>query len=314
MIQRAYFFCAGVSFFLTGVVSSQAETITLIPSADTGIFELDENFNFGAQDHVAAGTLANTVGRTKSRALYQFDVAGQLPENAIIESASLEIEITRTPSGPASSTFGLHRVLKPWGEGNKKGGLPGGAIATEGEVTWLHRFFPDELWGTPGGESDADYSETSGATASSGNTKSTRRFVFNESGIADLQNELENPDSNFGWMLISENESTAKTARRWATRENSSTPPQLEIEFSIKAPPVVIVPPVITSISIELDGATVEFAAQKGVTYMLEAVSNVESSDWASVSTTEATEDGKLKISDPETKLARRIYRIAATN
>jgi hypothetical protein len=49
--------------------------------------------------------------------------------------------------------------------------------------------------------------------------------------VADVQLWLDQPGSNFGWMLLCQSEGTAFSARRFGSRENPFTTPALAIEF-----------------------------------------------------------------------------------
>ena len=52
--------------------------------------------------------------------------------------------------------------------------------------------------------------------------------------VADVQSWLDNPASNFGWLVLGD-ESAAATAKRFDTRE-SATPPVLTIQYVRTAP------------------------------------------------------------------------------
>ena len=53
--------------------------------------------------------------------------------------------------------------------------------------------------------------------------------------VADAQSWLDNPASNFGWLVLGD-ETGAATAKRFDTRESAS-PPILTIEFRVTASP-----------------------------------------------------------------------------
>jgi len=61
--------------------------------------------------------------------------------------------------------------------------------------------------------------------------------------VADVQSWVDNPASNFGWMLMSESEDVPGTARRFGSRETSPVP-TLVVTF---APPTPQNPPTITT-------------------------------------------------------------------
>ncbi len=143
--------------------------------------------------------------------------------------------------GYASSEFGLHRVLSPWGEGNKSPvSNPGfGLPATAGEATWNDRFaLQSAPWNAPGGVAGSDYA----AAASSGTFiydvgSSPYVFASTPALVSDVQGWLNNPVGNFGWMLISQSENVDFTARRFASREDLARAPVLEIQYTVVPKP-----------------------------------------------------------------------------
>src|SRR5262245_55203481 len=119
-----------------------AVSLALIPSADTSLIEIAPTNNNGGQAWLLSGKIQNDVYRV--RALMKFDFSA-LPTNATVLSAAVTLEVTRHPGdGLANAPFGLYRMLRPWGEGNKVATtVPGqGLPATPGEATWLCSFFP----------------------------------------------------------------------------------------------------------------------------------------------------------------------------
>jgi hypothetical protein len=205
-----------------------AATVTLQSAADTSLFETNPDSNLGASD-LAAGT---TDKNLKSRALIRFNLTGEVPANATVTSATLGLRVTKEPPSAAASTFGLHRVLQEWGEGTKTGIV--GDPASAGEATWKARLFPATLWSAPGAAAPADYIAKASATrvvAGLGNYT----FASTADLVADAQAWLVNPNSNFGWILISQAEATPRTARRFGSSEDPATAPTLTIEFTVPA-------------------------------------------------------------------------------
>lgn len=196
-------------------------SVTLSPSADATLFEVNPDNAAGGDDFFISGTTQN---RTQNRALLQFDIASAIPAGSQITGVGLQLEVTRVPGdGFEASLFGFHTVLRSWGEGttvvdDNFGGL--GAPAAPGDATWLDRFHGSlQPWAVPGGAPGIDYKpEFSGSLFIFGTD------VYNveetPSLIADVQSWLDNPQSNFGWMLISTSEDLPFTARRFASRED----------------------------------------------------------------------------------------------
>src|SRR5206468_7016882 len=164
---------------------SLADSVTLHPVADTTLFETSPNNNLGAHTDFIAGTTAGSAGQPfRNRALLKFDIGGQIPTGATITSASLTLSVVKTPSVPANSTFGLHRLLVSWGEGNKTSSL--GLQATTGEATWISRLFLLPQWALPGGKEGTDFlTDTSASTFVSGRGGYT--FVSTSNLVADVQ-------------------------------------------------------------------------------------------------------------------------------
>jgi hypothetical protein len=216
------------------------DSVVLKPVADTTLIEAKPDNNLGGQYFANAGTTQNY---TRNRALFQFDPAAAIPAGAVVSSATLILEVIRQPPESVPSQFGLHRVLRPWGEGNKfalDGASPGlGAAATAGEATWNDRFaFASSPWAQPGGAAGIDYApETSSQTYVYGTAESPYVFESDTPTVQDVQYWLDHPESNFGWMLMSQSESDNFTARRFASREDPDHEPLLYVDFTVVPEP-----------------------------------------------------------------------------
>ncbi len=176
------------------------------------------------------------VGQTGSngsrRGLLAFDIASVVPAGSTIDSVELSMNISK---GFASQPITVHRLLKDWGEGASNAGDPGGGgiAPMEGDATWNYRFFhptTPEPWLTPGG----DFIEAPSASAI-GNPAPAEFIVSSTNQlVADVQQWLSNPSSNFGWILIG-NEASAFNAKRFFSSEYSTDPamrPVLNITYT----------------------------------------------------------------------------------
>lgn len=220
---------------LGGGLRATAISVTNFPAADTSLMEVAPDHNNGGQAWVLAG---RTQNGPHNRALYRFEMSN-LPSNAIIQSAVLQLEVTRQPgdASAVNSPFSLHRILRPWGEGtNVALTNPGqGTPATPGEATWTHGFYPTNAWAAPGGAAGFDYL----ATESSfqfiyGPDLSPYRFESTPEMVGDVQEWVSQPQNNFGWILIGDDD-TVYTARRFNSREDTNSKPALEIGFILPA-------------------------------------------------------------------------------
>src|SRR5437879_3143924 len=134
------------------------------------------------------------------------------------------MNMSKPIDGPARTTE-LHKRLADWGEGTSHapGGEGSGAPATPNDATWRHRFYDTIFWTTQGG----DFSATVSASQSVG---PVGQYTWSSTQmVADVQSWLNNPASNFGWLVLGD-ETAIATAKRFDTRESAS-PPVLTVEY-----------------------------------------------------------------------------------
>ena len=190
-----------------------AEVVTLAPSKDATLYEDPA----GALANGSGGELfvGRNAGGFTRRALVAFDLTGHIPPGSQIHSAVLTLHMSGTTSGP--QVIYLHRVLGPWGEGrsvaDKGPGGGSGGNAVKMDATWIHRFRPDRLWTQPGGDYDPAVS-----TACEVNDVGYHTWGPAARMTQDIQQWVDNPASNFGWMLIGP-ELAAQTSKRFDSRE-----------------------------------------------------------------------------------------------
>src|SRR5215211_7466597 len=141
ILQRAdqsRLLCALTALLL--ISAAKADVVLLNPSADATLHEIAPENSSGGMEFFIAGTTQN---RTKNRALLQFDIASLIPAGSIINDVTLSIDVIRQPGcGFEVSSFGLHRMLRSWGEGDtvpidNVGGM--GGPAQVGDATWIYR-------------------------------------------------------------------------------------------------------------------------------------------------------------------------------
>lgn len=216
MLRHIYIFIFLVMTIIISSIGFSQSVAQIGASKDNTIYE-DPNgaFSNGAGDFIFAGTNATGLIR---RALLQFDIAGNVPASATIDSVRLTLYMSRT-SLADSRPVELHRVLMDWGEdtSHAAGNEGGGDSAAVGDATWLHTFFDTQFWTNQGG----DFASTVSATQAVGDT-AYYSWGSTSQMVADVQDWLSNPANNFGWIILS-NESANQTAKRFDSRENSIT-------------------------------------------------------------------------------------------
>jgi hypothetical protein len=207
-----------------------ADMISINPSKDNTLYEYDPNegdVSNALGFHFFAGETA--MGDLR-RGVLAFDIAGNIPAGAIITSVSLSMNMSRTGDNTAR-TVELHRLLADWGEGTSQAsGEEGtGAPATAGDATWRHRFFDTIFWATAGGD-------FSGIVSASQSVGGVGMYIWNSSPmIGDVQSWLNNPATNFGWLVLGDESPNNVTAKRFDTRESAS-PPVLTIQYTARVP------------------------------------------------------------------------------
>jgi hypothetical protein len=220
-----------VAVALSSLSLANAGTVNIMPSKDNTLYEYDPaegDHSNGAGFHLFAGE--NGQGELR-RGVLAFDIAGTIPPGSTITAVSLSMNMSMTPAG--TLTVELHKLLADWGEGTSHApmGEGDGAPATPNDATWRHRFFDSVFWTTQGG----DFSATVSASQSVG---STGHYTWTSAQmVADVQSWLNNPASNFGWLVLGD-ETAIATAKRFDTRESAS-PPILTIEFRVGPSPRV---------------------------------------------------------------------------
>jgi len=226
-------------------IAAHADLVTLNPSQDNTVIQPDNSklLSNGQGDIFVGRTNQDgsaPAEKSIRRGLIQFDLTGSLiPAGSIINSVSLKMVDVQGLN--SNRTIELHRALATWGEGDSffAGGV--GDDPEPNDVTWLHRFYNDatKLWTTPGGDWDSQVSASTIVTAG----PQLQSFVWSSPQmVADVQNWLDHPASNFGWFILGD-ESTGQTAKRFRSGEatNANERPVLEITYTIVPEPSTLV-------------------------------------------------------------------------
>ncbi len=203
-----------------------AETVLIAASQDNTIYnDGDGTFSNGAGNHFFVGRTAKGANR---RGLIAFKDLSDIPAGATIESVQLHVRMNKQES--AGTNVSLLRLNSDWGEGASDAlGQEGKGIQAEaGDATWIHTFFDQSMWNTPGG----DFSEVASDQRMI-NDVGEYSFGSTTAMVNDVQNWLDNPGGNFGWILIADE--TQASARRFSSRENGTVEnqPVLEVEYSM---------------------------------------------------------------------------------
>ena len=215
---------ASLAALLLCATGAAADSVTLTAVKDNTLYQDQAGaLSNGAGPDFFVGTNGRFEIR---RGVVLFDLSS-IPAGSVITSATLTLTVTRTSTG--AQPVSVHRALSSWGEGTSVAVANGGrgGPSTPDDATWIHRFYDTQLWNTPGG----DFAATASATASVGGTVAHN---WSSPGLAaDVQAWVNAPASNFGWVIRG-NEQTLSTAKRMASRENTTTTrrPKLVVNFT----------------------------------------------------------------------------------
>ena len=242
---QAFALFAFVFMAVAGPTRAQVQEVAVFASKDNTLYESQTgSLSNGAGIHFF-------VGRTNQGALRRgviaFNLVETVPPGATIDSVSLSLTVSKTADVSPRVVF-LHELTADWGEGaSNAGNLRGGdgAPAQAGDATWIHRVFPGQNWSSAGGDFDGN---ASASTFVGGNATYSWGGRGSDPIVQDVQGWLNNPGSNFGWILIGE-ESLTKTVRQFNSRENVTGTPQLTIRFF----------PLTTGVSDEIAEAPTDF-------------------------------------------------------
>ncbi len=199
----------------SGVGGSQV-TVQLEPVKDNTLYQEPT----GPRSN-GAGTLcfsgSDVIGRRR-RALMAFDVAGAVPAGSTI--VHVQLRLTVAQAGFGSRLTGLHRVLRDWGEAGSvaSGSQSTGVSPARGDATWAQAFWPEQPWAAPGG----DFVSMASAVASVHQPGTLPVWTSTSQLVADVQGWLDDPMTNFGWLVRGDEFSTF-TDRAFYTREASES-------------------------------------------------------------------------------------------
>ncbi|MHC5066458.1 MAG: DNRLRE domain-containing protein, partial [Planctomycetota bacterium] len=215
---------AGI-LLIGGHLSAQ-ESLTVGAVKDNTLFnQVDGLISNGSGRYFFVGrTGFNNTAQTR-RGVIDFDLSG-IPAGAKVLSAELRLQMTRTSSGPVP--ISLHRITQEWGEGDSTatGNEGGGAPSEPGDATWLHTFFPDQFWNSPGGDFVASPSASIDVGGLGAYTWGSTAGM-----VSDVQAWVDDPSSAHGWLLMGV-ESQAFTSKRFASRQNfGGSRPQLTVTY-----------------------------------------------------------------------------------
>lgn len=203
-----------LAFVVLTATSISADTISIGAMKDTSIFQSNVNNSGGGGNGLFAGTNGASSPR---RALIAFDIAGSIPASSLIQSVQLTLTLGQVAGGGGGTGgvsgmpfIDLFSLTRNWGEGTAQSAVPPsdslngqaqGAGASASDATWNAAAFLQANWTTAGGDF-ANPLAPSATTQITGTTLNVP-YSWNSTAalVADVQGWLDNPATNFGWIL-----------------------------------------------------------------------------------------------------------------
>jgi hypothetical protein len=209
---------------------ARADVVTLTSSKDATIYNdtVGNRCDSKGFTMYAGQAGANTTWPMR-RALVAFDVSA-VPAGSTVTSVQVKLYMSKTVVG--AKTFTLHKLTRGWNEGPTVGFSGDGNSAQVGDPTWLHTYFNNQLWTTPGG----DFVATASASLSIGSTYQYYTWGSTAQLVADVQSWIDNPSTNYGWIVRGP-EGGAKSAKQFETRESlAQYRPQIVVTYTPPPP------------------------------------------------------------------------------
>ena len=199
-------------------------------------------------------------------------------------------------------------MLRDWGEGTGSGHPPQqsglGRLAITNEATWVNRFaFTTNSWATNGGALGIDFStNVSGETYVYGIDFSPYTFETTTAMVADVQAWLNQPETNFGWLMLSQSEESNFSARRFASREDTNRAPVLTVEYFV---------PQINQITVASNSAVIKFLAEANQSYIVEYRNALSGNSWLTLTNVPAFTIQTNCVVRDSLSNTQRFYRLA---
>jgi hypothetical protein len=226
--------CSAVVTATAITVAVHADVATFTPAADVTLIQSTNSTQYanGIGYNMFCGRTGTNAEGTLRRAALRFDLSS-IPAGSTITAVTLKLYMSQGSGG--SQVCALHRMTSSWGEGTSFAFGGGGTQPETNDATWIHRFYPNVLWNTPGG----DFSATVTATKSI-NGVGFWTFATNATMVSDVQGWVNASSSNFGWVLRG-NEVTLETAKKFDCKDLLGAPsqwPLLTVTYTPAPPPV----------------------------------------------------------------------------
>jgi len=200
------------------------------------------------------GIFVGTDGQDNpKRGLIEFNIAQSIPAGATITGAQLQLTVGQVAGSGggsgggsgAAETISLFDESQAWGQptnvvgATSFGGTGHGGTPKTGDATWNYAFYNATSWTSVGGDWSSSLTDIADASV----TGTLTSFTWSSTAmVADVQNWLNAPSTNFGWLLKNADETDATDFRAFwsaqgaAANNNSSIAPSLTVTYTVPEP------------------------------------------------------------------------------
>lgn len=200
------------------------------------------------------GIFVGTDGEgNPKRGLIEFNIAGSIPSGATITGVTLQMTVGQVAgsggggsggtSGP--ETISLFDESQAWGQptnfpgATTFGGTGHGTAPDPGDATWNYAFYSTTPWTIAGGDWSSSLTDIADASV----TGTLASFTWSSAAmVTDVQNWLNDPSNNFGWVIKNADETDIRTFRAFwsaqgaAANDDPALAPELTVTYTA-APP-----------------------------------------------------------------------------
>ena len=188
------------------------------------------------------------------RGLIEFNIAGAIPAGATITAVQLQLTVGQVAGSGGGGTGGtngpetisLYDESQAWGQptnfvgATTFGGTGHGAAPDPDDATWNYAFYNSTPWTIAGGDWSSSLTDIADASV----TGTLASFTWSSAAmLANVQNWLDDPTANFGWIIKNADETDPRDYRAFwsaqgaAADNDPALAPELSVTY-VAGPPV----------------------------------------------------------------------------
>jgi hypothetical protein len=262
--DKLRFLCGGMIMLglMVSTASVHADTVSINAFKDATIFGTSAGADTGNASGLGPGLFTGADSQLNiKRSLLQFDLAAAgIPAGSTIDNVTLSLSIGQVGGGggEAPQIIRLFDVAQSWSEGSSGSptssslsGTGQGFPRGNGDTTWDYSNFNTDptvaaKWQSSGTElHGGNFSPTESASASFSTFNLGTTLTWSSAAMtADVQDWLDNPSNNNGWLLKNDEEGIRQSFIGFWSKDgaaavgDAAVAPKLDIVYTIPEPEV----------------------------------------------------------------------------